>query len=345
MSISAIYASQTPRQRAIYPDGVNVILALLGLGGSDSVKIAALQMFVSDQGMLNYVRRVNQLNHSPEIKSTSAFFFTDQQNQIEATYYNQVRDLVSMFQVNFKDPATVAQLNQWILEHSGFPEVINPADVRDAIAVLINTLWFKDEWVHKFTPRLTRPQPFTRNNGMVVQIPTMVQANKAILYYQNGPITAVQLPFNHGAVAELVLGLSAGSDITQNYPYSNDGTKVILYVPKFKHEEKIDLTAVVSAAGFGSLFGPDGLKGMVPAGPAVPGQPRNGAYVSKFEQIIFTEFDEEGAEVRAVTFATVVPTAAMPMREREITIRFDRPFHYRITKDGSTLLQGYYEGL
>ena len=68
----------------------------------------------------------------------------------------------------------------------------------------------------------------------------------------------------------------------------------------------------------------------------------NRSSIQETRQIIYVRFDEEGAEVKAATFGIVVPGI------RDIgqvhVIRFDHPFHYRIVKDGITLVRGYYKG-
>lgn len=253
-----------------------------------------------------------------------------------AGIYKLVQNLVSIFRINFNDQTALDQLNRWIEERSGFPNVLKSSDVRDAFAIAVNTLWFKDQWVHQFDPASTMPLPFHRLDGSTVNLPMMRQANKKIRYYQQDGISAVQLPFRHGAVAEFVLGLPVGSDISVDLPYGNEGIEVSLALPRFKHQERINLERVVEAAGLGGLFEAGSLQGMVPETSPMG---KYNAGVSKFEQLIYAEFNEEGAEVRAVTYATVRTAIVM---EKRIVMHFDRPFHYRIIKDGSTLLQGYY---
>ena len=179
-------------------------------------------------------------------------------------------------------------------------------------------------------PENTRDDSFYPVMDQEIKVPTMHQTS-TLNYFKDDTIEAVKLAFTNGAEAEFVMGLPSNVEISENYSY--DKTRISLSLPKFSHEETIDLIPVCKESGLADLFTAGSLGKMV-------NDPT--AYISAFVQKIYTSFDEEGAEVRAVTYGVAMAMASMPMKS--ITVQFNKPFHYRITKNESTLVQGFFTG-
>ncbi len=335
---SQLSEGSTPgKPHVLYPDGVLAVLALLGLGTSGAPEIVAKTLFGGDEGMISFNQRIKALA-GPEIKSENAIFLSDKEQYINQVFLEQVKSLATFGSVDFASSSTIQMINKWIQNQSGFVDLLQ-GDFSRTFLIAINTLWFKDTWVHKFRSDLTREEDFQLASGEVVKLPTMMQFNDKLEFFQDGHISAVRLPFTHGANAEFVLGLPPSAAIENNYPYGNQNQMdVRLYVPKFRAEDnKIDLIPLATAGGFKDLFVPGSFGRML-----VP-EAQGRAYITSFFQAIVVTFDEEGAEVRAATVAGLMRTAiAMP--KPFVEIRFNRPFHYRITKGDSTLVQGYFTG-
>ena len=144
---------------------------------------------------------------------------------------------------------------------------------------------------------------------------------------------AVKLNFKNGAVAEFAMN----AQTHQRFPelsYNSD-IKVQLHLPRFSIEQLIKIQSLLTAAGLVDINGPD-YQNMMANNVSVS--------VSEMRHKIYCRFDEHGAEVKALTyFAMSLPNINMQLDPVKI-IRFDRPFHFRITKSGQTVVDGFYNG-
>lgn len=335
MSYSTFQAQiqgQANPQRAIYPGGVDAVLAILGLGATGELRTAIEQHFSGEKGMIDHIVRVNRLDETPETKSKNGLFFDSNYSTINPDYYNKLVEFVHMVQEDFKTDASgaVERINAWIEVNTGFKNILKIGDVRGAALVVVNTLWFRDEWVNHF--RLTEIEDFVRLNSHVVRLQMMTKTSKYGYFLENG-VTAVRIPFKGGAVAELVMGLPWDSGFEQQFDYAYD-REVALTLPRFEHRAEINIQPILEKAGYGDLFQAGSLGGIND----------EDLYVSKFEQVIYIRFDEKGAEVKAVTYAAVRAALTMARPSEPLVIRFDRPFHYRIVQNEVTLVSGFFNG-
>ena len=152
--------------------------------------------------------------------------------------------------------------------------------------------------------------------------------------YTRDSLVCVKIPFVNGACAEFVKGLPSTKDMS-DYPLDTNYTKTkcSLYVPKFEHDETIDLLPIFRDSGLSELCQTNNFNNMT-ENPDIG----ESLYTSLFKQRNMCSFDENGAEVKTV--------AAAQLRTRSIpfTIIFDRAFHHRIVKNGHVLISGYYNG-
>lgn len=328
MDIATIYSELSKgQQRAIYAPGLMSLLAILGLGSSGTLKEKLTNLFGNQNKMISYVRSVNLLDENPEIKSQTLVCINSDIDVYEE-FYNKIRKLINIWHSDFSDD-DVKKLNAWIEHQAGFSNTFKTSDLTDMALVALNTLWFKDEWVHKFNQNNTYKETFTKNDGSVIELQMMHQT-KNIKYFDNGNIKGIQLDFKNGAVAEFVLGLPSTVSLTTNFEFIRD--EVRLTLPRFTIESDINLRPILQKMELQDLFVNGSLKEITD----------NPLFVSQAHQKIYTRFDEEGAEVKVAT-RVMIPLSIQPVK-KVIEIRFDHPFHFRIIKNGISLVDGYYNG-
>ena len=73
---------------------------------------------------------------------------------------------------DFRDPATLNRINDWAKSKTNgrIPKVLDKLSDDDRM-VLMNALYFKGSWRSRFDASDTRPGPFTRDDGSVVNVP------------------------------------------------------------------------------------------------------------------------------------------------------------------------------
>lgn len=94
---------------------------------------------------------------------------------------------------------TASEINEWIKKetHDKIRNVITP-DVIDDLAkvILINTIYFKGEWMSPFDSELTRPRPFNINSTTQVETEIMYTTGD-FQYHEDKELNAkfVELPY------------------------------------------------------------------------------------------------------------------------------------------------------
>lgn len=328
MSVESAYARSRPTERVFSPVSLDGVFAALGYGATQQTLQDLLRYygFNNREQFLTLEQQIKQALTGRSIQGDTALAFDKSASIVNPDYYQALTPYVYIAAVDFSNPVqAAAMINQWIEQKSGFRNVIDPRAVAYAVLVIVNTLRFKDDWVDKFEKSSTKPDRFTKLDGSRVQVPMMYQ-NKSMSYIQ-GPLTGIRKQFTDGATAEFVMGLPPDAVFTQelNYQYG----KVDLYLPRFEIEKDIDIDTLLAAAGLGSVMSQN------------YGYINNLAIPSEIKQRVYIRVDEEGAEVRVVT-PVMIALPAITMPPPTPVIRFDRPFHFRIIKNGQVLARGFY---
>ncbi|PKL81366.1 MAG: hypothetical protein CVV24_15620, partial [Ignavibacteriae bacterium HGW-Ignavibacteriae-3] len=232
--------------------------------------------------------------------------------------------------LNFKDPATVAVINNWVKTATNdkidkIVEQISP----ETIMYLINAVYFKGTWKQQFDQNKTKDDFFTTQTGNRVAI-KMMELETDISTYTNELFAAVDLPYGIGAFSMTLFLPNNGKNLQEVISFLTrekfdsvidklTGSKKNLFLPRFKLEYKIKLNDVLKALGMEIAFDAskanfkklyDGL---------------GNAYISSVDHKTFVDVNEEGTEAAAVTSVSVGVTSIGGN-----IIRFDRPFLFMI---------------
>lgn len=328
MSFSALHAQNYPNTRKIFPDGIFEILAIIGLGSVGPLQANIGQLFggSEDARLIDVVRKIQGLN-GPGIAVNAVLFFTIGQRIIPFTYYEPLRPFVNIGRVDFTKYEDLRTLNEYLQQQIGVSDILPPDMVQGAFATITSVLRFQSSWKLPFDPSKTALKDFEAQNGSRIQIPMMQVTSSEIKYYQIEQGYAVELEFENGAKVEFLAGLPATSTIDMDLPYANSGQIVRVEIPSFIQEETLDLQPLLTAAGFGAMFQPGSLERMIPSAQAT-----GPVVISKALQRIAIDFRESGTAEGATKLSSEEPT---------VVLQFNRPFHYRLRKDGFTLAQGY----
>lgn len=322
-------STRTGASHAFYPGGLDTLLALIGLGATGEAQTQLLKHFDgSEENMSNLLRKIGNLSRSGEVKTNNLVIF-DTSASPTPDYVNKIMGFIQSTGITsnlLKDPVGSAkEINAWVEKESGLSNIIDPSSLTNTVVVMINTLWFKDKWVLPFEARRTRPEGFTNSSKQVTKIPMMIQKETFGAFRKDG-VTAVKLQFQGGATAEFAMGLPVDKLFDQEITYKQ--YEIELHLPKFEHKETIDLVPIVNAIDCSAIFSPGSLSLITGSSLAA---------VTEMRQVIYVNFDEQGAEVKAVSSALM--TLSMPT-----VIAFNKPFRYRIVKDDICLVNGFFDG-
>jgi serine protease inhibitor len=257
-----------------------------------------------------------------------------------------------MIDLDFSNPSAATRINSWASKetHGRIPKVIDRIDPADLV-LLLNAVYFKGQWTHKFDKAQTQQRDFTLAGGSVKQVPRMAQSGR-FDYFETPQMQAIRLSFGEGdLVMEVLLpakssGLGAlETELTPEHwkgwqaQYAPRAGKIEL--PRFELKSNYRLNEPLQTLGMTRAFRPDGaqLTGMFSS---APGQALAGRFsISSVRQSTYWKVDEEGSEAAAVT-TTGIRTAAVARPEPPFQMIVDRPFFCAIEdrRSGALLFVG-----
>ncbi len=253
--------------------------------------------------------------------------------------------------LDFSDPGSVARINGWAATQTQdrIPKVIERIDPADLV-LLLNAVYFKGEWTHKFDKAQTQQRDFTRASGAVKQVARMAQTGH-FDYFETPAFQAVRLPFGTGdLVMQILLPAKSASldaletELTAEHwtawraQYVSRSGRIEL--PRFELKSSYSLKESLQALGMVRAFraaGPDAAQLLKMFSPPAAGESHAGHFfISSVLQSTYWKVDEEGSEAAAVT--TIGVRAALMRPERPFQMIVDRPFFCAIEDRRSGVL-------
>lgn len=228
-------------------------------------------------------------------------------------------------ELDFDDPAAVDVINGWAADKTKgrIREAIRQISKND-VFFLLNAVYFKGQWTHRFDPEHTSPGPFALSDGTEIQLDRMrgvMPARFALL----DDVTVGELPYGGqafamtivvprtGSLADLVASLDAAT-WNRWLAAATDREEVYVELPKFQLQYEENLKAALQALGMGPAFEP-GRADFSRLSPARP-------FISYVKQNTLLKVDEEGTEAAAVTVVAFGRSGVLPQHQLIV----DRPF-------------------
>lgn len=229
------------------------------------------------------------------------------------------------------DASRVA-INQWVSSRTKdrIPELLAAGTITpDTVLTLVNAVYLKAPWQTPFPLSATADRPFNNASGTTIQVP-MMSVSESMLHAQGDGWQSVELPYVGGGLAMTVLVPDTGrlADIEQRLGeglldtvVATQGTKtVVLGLPRFEVETKVELAQVMSALGMPTAFQPGvaDFSGMTSDAELFIGLVVHQANIT---------VDEKGTEAAAATAVTMRETS-VPVDI--VRLEVDRPFMFAV---------------
>ncbi|MBO7519322.1 MAG: hypothetical protein J6T73_00955 [Clostridia bacterium] len=234
----------------------------------------------------------------------------------------------------FTESNAVKKINAWVNQKTEklIPRLLpDNYDTDNLAVVLMNALYFKNNWVNPFEKFATKEDDFNTKSGKKVKKEFMEQTEN-FAYYSDKNTQAVILPMYSGINMAFVLGDTADVDKKITKAQS---AKVHLKIPKIDTETSFDngeFVNFLAARGVSAAFSPQNadFSAMID----------HKIRVDDIVQKTKIKTDEEGVEAAAVTAIMTKDTAMIPTEDKPIEFIADKPFSFYIytTCDGVTSL-------
>jgi serpin B len=248
------------------------------------------------------------------------------------------------------DPEAARQkINAWVeaRTHDKIKDLLGPDTVRrETDLILTNAIYFKAAWESPFSKLLTTSQDFSSPAGPI-KVPLMNKVSQyRYLDAVGDDLQVAELPYEGGDLAMVILlprardGLDRlESSLTSEKLEGWIGTlgaprMVNLSIPRFKLEEKRELSAILKAMGMPLAFSHQADFTGIATG--------RGLFLSAVVHKAFVDVNEEGTEAAAATGVVMVRTAMRRPEPDPVVFRADHPFLFLIRdiKTGSILFMG-----
>ena len=237
---------------------------------------------------------------------------------------------------SFLPENVVEEVNKWAsIKTEKMIEKLLPDnyDAGDLAVILMNALYFKDNWVDEFSEEGTREEKFTTKNGKTVKKQFMHQTEH-YQYYKDDATELVILPMEGGVKMAFVIGDQ--HDVASKINKA-ESRKVSVAIPKIDLEtsfEQGEFVDFLKARGVNLAFDADfaDFSGMIDTP----------VYVSDIIQKTRIKLDEKGVEAAAVTAIMVARSSYNP--EKPIEFRADRPFSFYIYADAGNEMAVMFAG-
>jgi len=251
--------------------------------------------------------------------------------------------------LDFSAPSATQRVNDWASKQTQgkIPKVIDRIDPAELL-LLMNAVYFKGAWTHKFDKAKTHPNDFTRGNGSKRKVELMSQAGR-FEYFETPQMQGIRLPFGAAdLIMEVILPAQSSSlgaleeqltaerwkEWRGHYAW-HSGT---IELPRFELKSDYVLNEPLQALGIQRAFqaGHAQLTGLL-----APGGDAGHVSISTVLQSTYWKVDEEGSEAAAVT-TTGIRATAVARPEQPFRMIVDRPFFCAIQdkRSGALLFVG-----
>jgi serine protease inhibitor len=322
------------------------MLAALSLGGSDidAINTANTQL----------IKVIRTPTASVTLSVADSLWVDNRRVTLRPDYVKRMQEAydAEINALDFSDPGAAARINGWASKQTQerISKVIDRVDPAD-LALLLNAVYFKGQWTHKFDKAQTQQRDFTLASGAVKPVARMAQSGH-FEYFDTPDLQAIRLPFGAGDLVMEILLPSKSSTLSalegqltpahwaawRTQHISRSGR---IELPRFELKSSYHLNEPLQALGMVRAFHSSGSDAAQLTEMLSPKQGNAGHFfISSVLQSTYWKVDEEGSEAAAVT--TIGVRAAVMRPEQPFQMIVDRPFFCAIEdrRSGALLFVG-----
>lgn len=241
--------------------------------------------------------------------------------------------------LDFTGDKAPGEINGWCAQKTNnlIPRILDEIPA-DAVAYLVNAVYFKGDWAVLFNEKDTSQQPFYMADGKTKDVPLMMLKDN-FGHVKHDGFTTVTLRYGNKSALSFIVALpDKDKTIRQTLDaldaeklyraHSADPTEGTVELPRFRLEYAQELRANLAEMGMKQAFDP-ATADFSRLGTSTQGS----LYISQVLHKAVIEVNETGSEAAAVTAVEIILASAEP--DGPWRFRADRPFVFAIY-DGRT---------
>ena len=230
--------------------------------------------------------------------------------------------------------ATLRDINAFVKEHTdGMIDGILSELPEETVMLLVNALSFEAEWRDKYGEHQVRDHHFTREDGVVTEVPMMFSTEYDYLETENA--TGFRKPYQGGRYAFLALLPNEDSSLPEllasltpsqlrDLAANPQNCEVRTGLPRFELSYDAELTGLLARLGMAAAFDP--MAADFSRLGTVEGE---NLYIGQVLHRTFLSVGEKGTRAGAATSVVMEATSDAPGEEPKAVL-LDRPFLYAI---------------
>ncbi|KAK9889266.1 hypothetical protein WA026_004545 [Henosepilachna vigintioctopunctata] len=273
-----VFADPKYKNVIISPISLKLVLALLYEGSSgstekefQSVLHFPVQKQVVRENFYNILESLQPTERREYVLNLGTRIFMDssikpQQAFAAKAKYNYQTDIQLLDFANGTSAA--ASINSWVenITNGKISSLVSDDELKNAIMLIINTIFFKGSWRHEFPKNRTALGGFYVTPSDVVEVPLMKTTDK-FFYYESNTLDAkilrlpykgkryamfIVLPNSKGGLNSLLQKINLDS-LKRNF-YFMDYVPVEVTLPKLKFDFKVQFTHILEEFGLRQMF-------------------------------------------------------------------------------------------
>jgi serine protease inhibitor len=339
---------------------LNLSMVLNGAGGEtrqemlSTLSLSGLELSAINEANAQLIKVIRTPARSITLSVADSLWVDSRHVTLRPDYVKHMQAWydAEMADVDFSNPSVATRINNWGSKETNgrISKVIDRIDPTDLL-LLLNAVYFKGQWTHKFDKAQTQQRDFTLASGTVKQVSRMAQSGR-FDYFETPQLQAIRLSFGDGdLVMEVFLptkssGLGAlEAELTAehwtNWQAQYAPRSGTIELPRFELKSNYRLNEPLRTLGMTRAFQPD-VGQLTDMFSSTPGQlPTRRFFISSVLQSTYWKVDEEGSEAAAVT-TTGIRAAAVARPEQPFRMIVDRPFFCAIEdrRSGALLFVG-----
>jgi serpin B len=271
------------------------------------------------------------------LKLANSIWFRKKNLSVNEDYISTIKTLYNgdLFSVDFSSSDTKDLMNHWIDENTNhLLEGTIKKTRADNIAYLINTIYFKGEWIDPFNENLTKKKTFITDQNDSLDVDMMYKKD-SMKYYEDNYLQMVALKYPQSTLY-IFLPKDNLESMLDNIDYtslnkrveSSNYSSVELSLPKFNYKNNTNLKDLLIELGMPSAFNASNadFSKMIDSNTDI--------YVSNAFQNATIALDEKGTEAAAVTVIEMTESAAPDIEEAKI-MNCNKPFLFLLKENNN----------
>ncbi len=345
------------------PYSISTALAMTRAGarGDTAAQMDKVLNFTLPQDKLNpgFADLIREINGDPaDAKrgyqlSTANALWGQKDYGFKADFLKLVKDDygAGLNEVNFQAAPEEARqtINAWVEKQTNdkIKDLLHKGDINELTTlVLTNAIYFKGDWASQFKKDATHDGPFWLAADNRINAPMMHQDGQ-YGYLDGDSFQALEMPYAKGELSMVILlpkktnGLAdlekdLSADKLAGWVGKLQKQEVIVTVPRFKTEQRVELADTLAAMGMDQVF--DEHKADLSGMAGKPGD----LHISKVIHQAYIDVNEEGTEAAGATAVVIARPTAVRVEPPRPVFRADHPFLFLIrdTRNGSVLFLG-----